>query len=100
MNRQPSKVRRRNHPSNVEDRQQTLSRLRRPFAHFGLQPLFGPLLFTAVEHRQHKIVFRFEMPIQRHLGNTGTLDDGVDSYGADAVAAEQGVGRRHDPLPR
>lgn len=52
-----------------------------------------------IEVRGDQIVLGREVPVQGGLGDTGTLDDQVDSDRVEAVFVEQPAGRAQHPVP-
>ncbi len=75
----------------IEDRQEALSRIIGAGADFTDQPILGPQRFAPIQERQHKVLLGLEMPIERHLGDAGPLDNGVDADRARALMREQGI---------
>ena len=84
----------------VEDREQALLRSRPLVPRAGLDAPARPDLLAALEERDHELVLRREMPVERRLGDGRALDHLVDSDSADAAAGEELVGTLEDPLAR
>jgi hypothetical protein len=55
----------------------------------GADEPFAPLLAFALQHRVHQVGLGAEQFVERGLGRTGFVDDGVDAGRVDAVLAEQ-----------
>jgi len=57
-----------------------------------------PVRVAPVEEGGDQVVFRWEMAVQRHLGDAGLGDDPVDAGGTKAVAVEQALGCVEDAV--
>ena len=84
----------------VEDREQLLAGLRCPPLDLGFQPVLGPQLLAALEEREHEVVLRREVPVQRQGATPARADDIVEPDRADSLLREQLVGGREDAFAR
>jgi hypothetical protein len=57
------------------------------------------LHFAVVQVRKHQVVFRREVPVKGHPGYLRLLDEPLHADRLDAVAVEQAVRGREDPVP-
>src|SRR5581483_1312092 len=77
----------------VEDREQALSGRPAAAARLGLDPPARPALLAPLEEREHEVVLRGEVAVERRLGDGGPLDHLVDADVADAAPGEELVRR-------
>lgn len=62
----------------IEDSKETVARRVRALLYLGAQPVLGPELMAEFHECRHQFLLRLKMPVERHLGDAGMLDDRVD----------------------
>lgn len=84
----------------IEDRKQALPARAPAMLDLLLEPSAAPDLFATLESREHELLLRGEVPVERHLRDPGFGDDPVDSHRLNAVTGEEIVRGAENPLPR
>jgi hypothetical protein len=82
----------------VEDGEELLARGRAAPARFGFDELPRPALLAPLQEREHEILLRAKVPVQRRPSDARSLDDLLGPDGADPAPGEELVGRVEDSL--